>query len=182
MEAIIIGEKGYFDCPVRLELYGTSDVLARAALEQRLKNDRLLKANQMKQTRKENEQRRKPLGLKSGGSGVGLGPKASPSAPSPGSASPGPGVSMQQLMQASQAMTFRDGEDAIQTLAMNEEQLVKLPKADQPDILRAQLLPYQLQVSSTAAFYLRMDLYLNLFSGPCLDESERRPSIPCSRF
>lgn len=139
MEAIIIGEKGYYDCPIRLELYGTSDVLARTALEQRLKSDKLLKANELKQTRRENEERRRPLGLKSGRPPVGLG--------SNDSETQTPEISMQQLMQNSQATTFRNGEDAIKTLAMTEEELVKLPKADQPDVLRAHLLPYQLQVS-----------------------------------
>lgn len=133
MEAILTGEKGFYDCPIRMYIYGTSDALRRAHLEECLKADRLVKATQLKQTRKDNDQRRKPMGLKSGRgtAGFATGQPAE--------------VSLEQLTQVSQAVNLRTGGDIVQTLAMDEGQLSKMPEAKQPDAVLAKLLPYQLQ-------------------------------------
>ncbi|KAI3402201.1 hypothetical protein diail_130 [Diaporthe ilicicola] len=133
VEAAITGEKGYFDCPVQLILFGTAEPIARAALEQRLKSDRLLKSTQMKQTRPKPPEppQRNAMGLKSSQSRAGL----------PGE----PEVSLEQLAQLSQAVQFRSGNDNLKALAMDEEALSKLPLATQPKELRSTLLPYQLQ-------------------------------------
>ncbi|KAK3988514.1 putative SWI/SNF-related matrix-associated actin-dependent regulator of chromatin subfamily A member 3-like 1 [Cladorrhinum sp. PSN332] len=136
IEGVITGPKGYYDCPIQLYFYGTGDALARAALEDRLKKDKLIKATQLKNTRKENEARRKGIDLTSGRSSAGFskGETAEPE------------VTLQQLAQESQAVSLRAaGGDIVQTLAMGEDQLSKMPVAGQPDALKAQLLPYQLQ-------------------------------------
>lgn len=132
-EASILGEKGYFDCPVRLSLYGPADPIARAALEERLKSDRLLNATKLKHTRPKPPEppRNNVMGLKSSQSRAGL-----PAEPE---------ISLEQLAQLSQAMQFRSGDDNLKTLAMDEEALSKLPQAEQPQELRSALLPYQLQ-------------------------------------
>jgi SWI/SNF-related matrix-associated actin-dependent regulator of chromatin subfamily A3 len=130
VEAMLTGEKGFYDCPIRLFIYGTGNPLGRANLEERLKRDKLVKATQLKQTRKENEQQRKAMGLKSGRGTAGF---------------EGEDVSLEQLAQTSQAVNFRAGGDMVQTLAMDEDQLSKMPEAKQPETLRAKLLPYQLQ-------------------------------------
>ena len=136
LEAQIIGERQHFDCPVRLSFYGPSDPATRAQLEQRLKADKLLKATQLKQTKKANELQRElqrsAMGLKSNRSVAGLGQSE-------------PEISLEDLVQASQAINFRHGEDIAKTLAMSEEQLSNMPKAVQPEALKSQLLPYQLQ-------------------------------------
>ncbi|KAL2189334.1 RAD5-like protein [Thermothelomyces heterothallicus CBS 203.75] len=133
VEAVLTGEKGFYDCPIRMFLYGPSNPFARANLEERLKRDKLVKATQLKQTRKENEQRRKAMGLKGGRSTFGfLGDEEEE-------------TSLEQLAQASQAVNFRAGGDIAQTLAMDEDQLSRMPQAEQPEQVRAKLLPYQLQ-------------------------------------
>lgn len=132
VEGTITGDKGYFDCPIRLILYGTADLRARAVLEARLKADKLLTATQLKQTRpKPPEPQRKAMGLKSSQSSAGL-----PAEPE---------VSLEQLTQISQAVQFRHGDDNFKSLAMDEDSLSKLPLAPQPEALKSQLLPYQLQ-------------------------------------
>ncbi|KAL2200230.1 RAD5-like protein [Corynascus similis CBS 632.67] len=133
IEAILIGEKGFFECPIRMYFYGPSNALARANLEERLKRDKLVKATQLKQTRKENEQRRKTMGLKGGRSTAGF--------PADGKEE----VSLEQLAQTSQAVNFRAGGDIAQTMVMGEDQLSKMPQAGQPEQVCAKLLPYQLQ-------------------------------------
>ncbi len=133
VEAALTGEKGFYECPIRLRLYGTATPLGRANLEERLKQDKLLKATQLKQTRKENEQQRKAMGLKSGRGTAGF-------------AAPGiPEMSLEQLAQTSQAVNFRAGGDIAQTLAMDEDHLSNMPEAPQPEKVQAKLLPYQLQ-------------------------------------
>ncbi|ROW09848.1 hypothetical protein VMCG_02613 [Cytospora schulzeri] len=132
VEGAITGDKGYFDCPIRLILYGAADFRSRALLEMRLKADKILTATQLKQTRpKPPEPQRKAMGLKSSQSGAGL-----PSEPE---------VSLEQLAEISQAVQFRSGDDNLKTLAMGEDALSKLPLAPQPEALKCQLLPYQLQ-------------------------------------
>jgi SWI/SNF-related matrix-associated actin-dependent regulator of chromatin subfamily A3 len=143
MEAVLTGEKGYYDCPIRIYLYGTSDPRGRASLEARLKQDRLLKATQLKQTRQENDAQRRAIGLKNSSSNAGLGRSGSSSQPE---------ISLEELTQTSQAVQFRAGGDYVKTLAMDEDQLAQMPKAPQPDVLRAQLLPYQLQVACSVPF------------------------------
>lgn len=130
---VITGEKGYFDCPIRLVLYGRANPQERDALEARLKQDKLLKATQLKATRKE-ESQRKTMGLKGSQSSAGLGSKE-----------PEPQVTMDQLLKQSQAMQFREGNDNLKALAMDEDQMSKMPLAEQPEMMKAQLLPYQLQ-------------------------------------
>jgi SWI/SNF-related matrix-associated actin-dependent regulator of chromatin subfamily A3 len=72
------------------------------------------------------------MGLKSGRSTAGFPEEA-------------PQVSLEELAMASQAVNLRSGGDAVKSLAMDEDQLSKLPIAEQPSSLKATLLPYQLQ-------------------------------------
>ncbi len=80
MEAQLTEEKGYYDCPIRICLYGTMDSRVRPGLEQRLKTDKLLTAKAIKEARETNllqrEQERATLGFKSKASTGGLGKKA----------------------------------------------------------------------------------------------------------
>lgn len=130
-----IGEKGFYDCPIKIQVFGTSSLLGRAELEDRLKKDKLLKATQLKQTRQENDRIREEMGLRSGRGSAGLS--------RPGNAEPE--VSVEQLAQASQAVNLRAGADLTKSFAMDEAALFKLPMAAQPEALKATLLPYQLQ-------------------------------------
>lgn len=138
LEAVLIGEKGYFDCPIRIYFYGPSDPTSRTALEEKLKADKLLKANQLKATRKEAEALRKATGLKSGSSSVGLGQEAIQREEQ--------GASLQDIVSASEAFETQRTDQLGNVLATGEEALEKMPMAEQPDPLKSTLLPYQLQV------------------------------------
>jgi SWI/SNF-related matrix-associated actin-dependent regulator of chromatin subfamily A3 len=132
---MLTGEKGAWDCPVRISLLGPVGPEARAHLEIRLKQDKLLKAGQLKQTRQENDARR-AMGLKSGRSSAGFRAKGVVEQPE---------VSLHQLVQASQAVQLRPSDDIVKTLALSEDELAKMPMAPQPAQLKSTLLPYQLQ-------------------------------------
>ncbi|KAI0838894.1 SNF2 family N-terminal domain-containing protein [Hypoxylon sp. FL0890] len=134
LEGVLTGEKDIFDCPVRLYFYGTSDPSRRLELEERLKADKLLKATQLKATRKEAEaQRNAAMRLKVNATTIGLGDGEQQ------------GETMQDLLGDSEAVKFRGDLSSLDIFAMDEEALSKLPKAQQPEAIRSELLPYQLQ-------------------------------------
>jgi SWI/SNF-related matrix-associated actin-dependent regulator of chromatin subfamily A3 len=53
VEAQIAGEKSYFECPVKLMIYGTNDPSARPKLEQRLMKSKVLTSAQINRTKKD---------------------------------------------------------------------------------------------------------------------------------
>ncbi|KAM0563595.1 hypothetical protein ACHAPJ_001319 [Fusarium lateritium] len=138
LEAQLTGEKGFYDCPVKLFFYGPSDPEERARIGDALKQDKLIKATELKKTQKEAEARKKAaMGLTNGSSTQGLGSELLvPQKPE---------VTMENVLQKSEAVEMRKGGDAIKSLAIAEDELEKLPMAKQPEELKAQLLPYQLQ-------------------------------------
>ena len=131
-----------FDCPIRLQFFGPSNPTERDRVEKALKADKLVKATQLKQTKKEAEALRIAMGLKSGTSTHGVGGEPSFSAQVE--------LTLEDLMKKSDASQFRNGEDAIKTLAIGEDDLSNMPSAKQPAQLTATLLPYQLQVSPSS--------------------------------
>ncbi|KAI1214140.1 SNF2 family N-terminal domain-containing protein [Annulohypoxylon truncatum] len=136
LEGVLTGEKGMFDCPVRLYFYGTNDPMARLQLEERLKADKLVKATQLKQTRRDAEaQRNTAMRLRVNATTVGL----------PGDEVGQEGDALRALLAESEAVKLRGDLGAVDVFAMNEDALSKLPKAHQPQAIRSKLLPYQLQ-------------------------------------
>lgn len=132
------GEKQFYDCPVQLHIYGPSNQEQRASIEESLKKDKILKATQLKKTKAEAEALRKVrLGLISSQTSIGLGEEADPSQLS--------AAAMEELLKQSEAIDLRRDADAMKKLAMNEDELAKLPMADQPAALLSTLLPYQRQ-------------------------------------
>ncbi|TIC99540.1 Helicase-like transcription factor [Colletotrichum higginsianum] len=134
IEAVLTGEKGMFDCPIRLHIYGTSNPINRLALEEKLKRDKLIKAGELKKTRAEAEAQRKVLGIKGSQSRIGL---------DGGTAAPE--VSLEELAQASQTVQDQHRGDAIKSFVVDEDFLSKMTMAEQPAVLESTLLPYQLQ-------------------------------------
>ncbi|KAI1334782.1 RAD5-like protein [Xylariaceae sp. FL0016] len=133
LEGILNGMKGAFECPIRLYFYGPTDTSTRLELEQKLKEDKLLKATELKRTRQEAEaQRAVHMGLISN------------------AAADGSALSQSQdeeplILENSELANFRSDITALDALAMDEETLAALPMADQPALVKSKLLPYQLQ-------------------------------------
>ncbi|CAG9950071.1 unnamed protein product [Clonostachys rosea f. rosea IK726] len=136
VEAQLTGEKQFYDCPVMLSFYGPSNPTERSRIEESLKHEKLAKATQLKNSRKQAEQWRATLELK-GGSSYGL--------PDGTAKQDDPEVSLDQLLQKSENVEFRKAGDLIKSIALSEEQLAAMPQADQPSQLKATLLPYQRQ-------------------------------------
>lgn len=102
-----------------------------------MKDDKLVKATEVKKIQKAAEARRTIIGLKAGGTTVGMGTDGPEE----------PEISLEDILKKSQSIEFRQGADAIKTFAMDEKYLSNMPSCEQPAALRATLLPYQLQVS-----------------------------------
>jgi SWI/SNF-related matrix-associated actin-dependent regulator of chromatin subfamily A3 len=140
LEGVLNGQKGPFDCPIKLYIYGSSQPLLRAALEQKLKDDKILKATELKRTQKEAEARRKQLqdqqgkttDLKSGTSSGGVSASQQD-------------ASLESLIAASEAIDATRTDELTDTLSSGEAVLKSMPMADQPAALRSTLLPYQCQ-------------------------------------
>lgn len=144
IEGVLTGEKGFYDCPIRLYLYGSSEPATRTALEARLKADKLLKATEMKNNRKEAEARRSAMGMKSGTTtGAGLGDTAAATVQKEEQ-----DALLQHLVAQSEALESVRANTFADSLAIGEDQLKAMPMAQQPDGLKSTLLPYQLQVRS----------------------------------
>jgi len=133
IEGVLTGEKGSFECPIRLYVYGTSDTFERLKLEEKLKADKILKATDMKNTRKHAEAMKQAskLGMKSSTTDT--------------VAQQEHDESLQDLLDRTQTLDARTESDLLKTFAMDEEALSKLPKAEQPEAIHSKLLPYQLQ-------------------------------------
>ena len=166
LEAKLTGEKGQFDCPIKLSFFGPSDARARIQLEHALKTDKLLKATELKQTKAEAETRRKILGLKSGKASYGLGGQGEEEQPS-----------LNDILQGSEAVDLRSSGDGLKSLAMTEEMLSKLPMAKQPESLKAQLLPYQLQVC-IAFLYISLSKVSDVSQGLHWLTTKESPTLP----
>ncbi|CAJ2512800.1 Uu.00g009190.m01.CDS01 [Anthostomella pinea] len=132
LEGVLNGHKGAFDCPIRLYFYGPSDPSARLPLEEKLKADKILKATELKNTRKEAEaQRAVAMGLKNGTPAVGLGSSQE--------------AEQEDFLQNSEEIDIREDLSALDVFAMDEDTLSRMPMATQPDAVESKLLPYQLQ-------------------------------------
>ncbi|KAI0419289.1 hypothetical protein F5X98DRAFT_335720 [Xylaria grammica] len=133
LDGVLNGEKGPFDCPIRLYFYGTSDPTGRLKLETKLKADKLLTATELKNTRKEAQaQRAIAQELKNGAPALGLG-TSDHSQP------------RQEALEDSEAMDFRADPSALDVLNMDEATLSAMPQAEQPNTINSSLLFHQLQ-------------------------------------
>lgn len=123
---------------MRLFFYGPSNPAERSRIEERLKADKLVKATELKRTKREAEAQRTVMGLKAGGTTHGMGTAGADE----------PELSLEDILKKSSSVEFRNGTDAIKTFSMDEKYLSEMPTCEQPDGLSAILLPYQLQVCS----------------------------------
>lgn len=170
IEGVLTGEKGFFDCPIRVYVYGTSDKFERLKLEEKLKADKLLKATDMKNTRKQAEAMKKAskLGMKSSTTDT--------------VAQQEHDESLQDLLDRTQTLDARTESDLLKTFAMDEEALSKLPMAEQPEAIHSKLLPYQLQVSflSICKEYSQTAVLIRI-TGSGMDDCQGRATGSCSQ-
>lgn len=136
VEGIIVGEKGPFDCPLRLKVYGPADPADRAQVEARMKADRLpVKKRDYAAPKRPTQAlatHRNPMGFQSS--------QSSSSQPEPL-----PELSIQDFVASSEQFRPRDVQEIVEQWGVGEDALSKMPMAEQPTDLISTLLPYQRQ-------------------------------------
>ncbi|KAK8177376.1 SNF2 family N-terminal domain-containing protein [Phyllosticta citrichinensis] len=151
VEGAITGHMGTFDCPVEVKLYGTSDPIARADLVNQMKDDRfpVHEFNKWEKLQKERFKAHQAmlrargligsshLQIVEGGSGMG--------SSQGGFGSTQQVQSLESIIGESQKFDPRKADHAVEKFGIKEADLEQMPRAPQPDSIKAQLLPYQLQ-------------------------------------
>lgn len=146
-EGFLTGEKGAFDAPIRIILYGVGEAAAKAALQAKMRERRVPLSTKKRMDEELGLRQpveviptgRKPMCLTSSQSSN---PKSSQ--PS-GSQSLPPPPDLNHLIAQSHQVRPRDIEEIAERWGEPETVLQAMPMAEQPEEIEAQLLPYQLQ-------------------------------------
>jgi SWI/SNF-related matrix-associated actin-dependent regulator of chromatin subfamily A3 len=156
VEGAVTGPKGFYETPMALKLFGTTDPVAAAALKQRMQDLRLpvtehVRAEaERKKKAKELEKRRRAA--EKAAASVrklgGLQVDENSDARYANFATPGLDgrtETIEELLSNAQAFNPRDVQDVVNKFAAGEEVLEKMEMADQPSTMKTILLPYQRQ-------------------------------------
>jgi SWI/SNF-related matrix-associated actin-dependent regulator of chromatin subfamily A3 len=158
VEGAASGMKSYYECPVRLSFYGSTDPTRRALLKREMQQAKLpiaeflRREREEKQRQKELESQRKAL-LKAKKGALGA-PNGSGGSFVPGtdiyagssSQNASSTQSFDEIMRASERFSPRNMEQTVEQFGLKEEDLSEMPFAEQPKGLQTKMLPYQLQV------------------------------------
>ena len=138
LEGVLAGEKGQFDCPILLKVFGPVDPVARTQLDAKIKADKLpLKKREAAAPR--NPKEPIPTGRKQ------MGFQSSASQSSSSQEMPQPELGIQNFVMNSERFRPRDVEKLVEEWGVGEKVLSSMPMADQPHGLVSTLLPYQRQ-------------------------------------
>ncbi|KAI2092166.1 hypothetical protein LOZ36_000626 [Ophidiomyces ophidiicola] len=157
VEGVLAGNKGTFECPITLKLYGTSDPREQQVLMERMKKDGLSVAelvmkriNQKQQPPQELRDITNHPGIRRG-NGVGEEWQTSNSgfgvnmAPIKESQLQQNQESISDIVAQSIAFNPREMGQVVEKFGTDEKELAKMPMADSPAALSTELLPYQRQ-------------------------------------
>ncbi|KAF2645809.1 hypothetical protein P280DRAFT_417930 [Massarina eburnea CBS 473.64] len=158
VEAIITGEKGQFDCPVSLRLYGTNEPNARTQLINRMRADKLPVTGATAVQREEQQRQKlaeqaakRAQKKRTDGAVVGVGQGQqyeNGMGQFVGGASSqgvGPGPSLEDIIGSSERFNPRNIEQFVEEFGIKETDLSAMPKATQPKTLVTQMHDFQLQ-------------------------------------
>ena len=142
VEAIVAGEKGYYECPLQLRLYGTNDPVARENLIAQMRSSGLptctvqnvnSRAKQEAQQREKNEKERRKVAAqaakqarKNGSTVVDLTQQESGMGEFTGGSARGigPGPSLEDIVGASERFNPRNAEQYVEEFGIQEKDLV----------------------------------------------------------
>lgn len=165
-EGVLTGPKDFYDAPIGLKFYGTSEPQEAAALKEEMKEARLpvselIQAEREQKRREKEEEKRKQQArsraLKQAAKTASVVGKRGPSKEAGSSsgnftALPGddenghqPEISMDDIMQSTVKFNARELGEVVDKYGAGEEVLKTLPYAKQPTDMKTNLLPYQLQ-------------------------------------
>ncbi|EXJ79902.1 hypothetical protein A1O3_08187 [Capronia epimyces CBS 606.96] len=159
IEGALTGPKTFYDCPIGLKLFGTSDPVASAALCRQMQDLRLpvgdfLRADKQRKKRMQELEKQRKAREKAAAAmqkrGNAVFDHEGPNRYSNLNTAPGIGSSqwtdtMDQLLDGTATFNPRDVQDVVNKLGSGEDVLEKMPLAEQPRQLATVLLPYQRQ-------------------------------------
>lgn len=154
VEGSLEGNKGAFDCPIALRLYGTSDPDPRSELVDQMRVDRLPLDGIIQRAREEKKRKADELkrlkSTKKGGvltasssQDLSLGSSQTSFAGTPSSSAPV--QDLQSIMADSQKFNPREMGQVVEKFGAGEDVLAAMKMADFPEKLATKLLPYQRQ-------------------------------------
>jgi len=138
---VLAGEKGGWDCPINLKIYGPVEPIARAQLEAKLKSDRVPIRKLGIAAPKQPKQAVPPPPRKQ----MGYHSSQSSSQSSSSQAEPLPELGIEHFVEHSERFRPRDVEKMVEEWGAGEDAFSKMPFAEQPQDLVSTLLPYQRQ-------------------------------------
>lgn len=154
VEGALTGPKSYYECPIGLKLFGTSDPVAMSALKEKMQALRLpvTEINRSERERKQKEKEaaaraKAAKSMQKGGNTV-IDPEGPNRYANINTALPNsqPAPTMEDVLNNTTAVfNPRDVQDVVNKFVAGEATLEKMPLAKQPAEMATRLLPYQLQ-------------------------------------
>ncbi|KAJ5933756.1 hypothetical protein N7454_006085 [Penicillium verhagenii] len=160
VEAILSGEKTYYDCPVSLRMYGTTDPERKIVLKKRMQQDRLpvrefVEAERQEKQRQKKiaadrhkaEQAARVMSLKRSAAGW-QGDEETERLFANLSTPTGLGEdteTIEELLNQSSSFNPREIGQVVENFGQKESDMAKMPMVDTPAGLSTELLPYQKQ-------------------------------------
>ncbi|KIX09936.1 uncharacterized protein Z518_01017 [Rhinocladiella mackenziei CBS 650.93] len=158
VEGALTGSKSYYECPIGLKLFGTSDLVAGAALcsqmqemnlpvaeYKRAEKERKKRMHELEKQHKAREKAAAAMMKKGNVVFDHEGPNKYSNLGMAQCLGSPPEESMDQLLGGTATFNPRDVQDVVSKLGAGEEILAKMPMADQPAELATILLPHQRQ-------------------------------------
>ena len=156
VEGLLAGQKGEFDCPIDLKIFGPSEKPQKEALVDQMRRDKLpldaivQKAKEAKKKQIEDLKKLKAA-QRAGGRATGSGRQwelnssQSQYAASQSSGDGEPTPALEDFMAEGQRFNPREMGEVVEKFGAGEDALSKMPMADFPSRLSTKLLPYQRQ-------------------------------------
>lgn len=169
-EAETTGPKGGYDVPLSIKLLGTNDPSARAVLKEEMKAAKLPVEELLRQEKEEKEREKarlkakkeqeklikaaKKAGMSMPGSQGGQSLFREGTGDFAGGSSQAEVPNLADIIKDSVRFNPRNVDQMVEQFGMKDDDLAKMDKADQPSMVKTQLLPYQLQVRRLLAVIL----------------------------
>jgi SWI/SNF-related matrix-associated actin-dependent regulator of chromatin subfamily A3 len=157
VEGILTGPKSFYDCPVMLNLYGTSEANGKDALKKKMQQDKLPMSRLVQAdrdaARRGKEQAQERTKAEKQARAMALGKAAQQWQANDNSmfanlSDPtglGGTENLEELLNQSSSFNPREIGQVVETFGQKEADLAKMPMADSPEGLSTELLPYQRQ-------------------------------------
>lgn len=155
IEGILTGVKGAFDCPIVLNLLGTTDPVKKAELKQRMESDRLplseIKRHEREQISQERKRQKELKEAAKRARALGINPAEWEIGDNSMFVNLSTGgdiperQALEDIISQSSAFNPRDIGEVVENFGVNESELEKMPMAETPAALSTELLPYQRQ-------------------------------------